>query len=318
MAFICAVDQIEFDDLEALHYHLRYDLKVSQKDYYLKYVAKKDLLTGKPLPFKSPEHYLNHDFTDKNNLREYLKKNREEGQKWAIDWLKKRVESKCLEWTPTQVELRSLPCPTIPYYDFIGGYDKICADLNLKPRFSEKRPLQFIPLPKKAKIIIDTREQLELDIKGYEIIKKALNVGDYGLEEPYDKKVYVERKSLLDLIGTVTKDLGRFQRELDRAVESNSYVVMVVEEPLHLCLEFKTSVFLQKKYVGLRYVQTNPEHVFHNLRETLQKYALNFQVLFANGRREATNAVIKLFELGDQVKYVDLQLALENKELVLL
>ncbi|MDZ4786283.1 MAG: ERCC4 domain-containing protein [bacterium] len=310
MAFVCLVDKTEFDDLDALHYHLK-ELKVSQKTYYLQYCNKKDLLTGETLEFKSVEQYLSNDFQDKNNLKKYLKTNVEEGKKWSLNWLKLRKESKNLRWAPSQVELRSLPCPTIPYFDFIGGYNKICTEMGMQLKYTNE-DLVFKKLPVEAKIIVDSREQKPLSFNNSVI--EAVNVGDYALTKPYDKKIYVERKSLLDFIGTLTKDLGRFEREIERAVKDKSYIVMLVENDINDCLGF---TFLAKKYIGLRYVKTTPAHVFKNLRDLLQKYD-NFQVLFVNGRIEAKNGVIKIFELGEQVKKTDLQLFYELKKLVLL
>ena len=302
----CLIDGLVFSDIEALHFHLK-ELKISQKDYYLKYHPKKDLLNGKPLPFKSPEHYLLNDFENKNNLKKYLKDYPEEAKLWSINWLKKRKEAKSLIWAPIQVELRSLPCPSIMYYDWAIGYNKLCDELSLKIKFRDNVP-RFSKLPKNSNIIIDTREQRPL-LLNYENSKRGtLNIGDYALEGIHDKKIYIERKSLLDFISTLTKDLGRFHRELDRAKEIGAYVIMMVENSINDCLGFN---YLSRRYIGLRYVKTNPSHVFKNLRDTIQKYE-NFQPIFVDGRLKSENAIIKIFQLGEQARNIDLQLMYER------
>jgi len=61
-----------------------------------------------------------------------------------------------------------------------------------------------------------------------------------------------------------------------------------------------------------RHTRIKPSHVFKNLRDLLQKYPLNFQAVFVEGRVEAQDKIIKIFELGDQAKRVDLQYSYEK------
>jgi hypothetical protein len=300
---ICLIDNSEFDSVEHLHLYLR-KLKVKQSDYYTKYIKRTDLLTGEPIPFKNPEQYINSDFANKNNLKKYVKENPERGKEWAINFLRKRKIEKGLKFAPTQVELRSLQCPSIPYYDSIGGYNKICKELGFKIRFKSTK-LEFIPLPTDAKIIIDSREQKPLRFSRA-TETATVKEGDYALTEPYDKQVYIERKALLDFIGTLSKDLGRFHRELQRAKKKKSYIVMVVENDINDAMGFEDLTGIP----GIKYVKTNSAHIFKNLRDTLVKFT-NFQVLFVSGRKEASNAVIKIFELGESVKDIDLELQYE-------
>lgn len=68
------------------------------------------------------------------------------------------------------------------------------------------------------RVIIDTREQCPLDLTPYSCTTEAgtLYVGDYaprGLES----LVAVERKSLPDLIGSLTSGRERFAHEMERA-----------------------------------------------------------------------------------------------------
>lgn len=76
-------------------------------------------------------------------------------------------------------------------------------------------------------IVIDTREQRPF-WKGDRFTFIALNVGDYTTEA-LAGVFHIERKSLGDLYGTLTKGHARFRREIARAAASNTVLVVVVE-----------------------------------------------------------------------------------------
>ncbi len=134
-------------------------------------------------------------------------------------------------------------------------------------------------------------------------------------------RVYIERKSISDFAGTlnarknerkrvddsVAIDVGfeRFDRELARATEKGHYIVMVVETPITQALSFS---YLPQ----MKWSKVSESHVFKNLRDLLVKYPLSFQAVFANGRVDAANKVMRIFQLGDEVRRIDLQDALER------
>lgn len=302
---ICYIDNTEHISLDSLLDHLK-KIKIKQKEYFIK-INKQDLLTGEYIEFKNPEQYLNTDFVDKRNLKKWIKLNPEKGKDWAINFLKKRKEEKQLVLAPTQVDLRSLNCPSIHYYEENGGYNKICEELGFKTRFKYDKCEESAFKVSKAcdSIIIDTRERLPLKIVT-KIINKKLNVGDYGLEGEEDKGIYIERKNLNDFVGTLS-EYSRFEKELERAKESNSYIIMLVESDINDSLGFN---FLPQ----MKWTKTNPSHIFKNLRDLNNKFN-NFQTLFVGGRIEAAKAVIKLLSLGEIIKTQDLQYRLETKEL---
>lgn len=65
------------------------------------------------------------------------------------------------------------------------------------------------------RLIVDTREQRPLVFRHLEAVPGTLQSGDYsisGLEDEFA----VERKSVADLVGSVTRDRDRFARELHR------------------------------------------------------------------------------------------------------
>lgn len=86
-------------------------------------------------------------------------------------------------------------------------------------------------------IVIDTREQRplcfdNLHIRGFKCIateRRKLDEGDYsvaGLED----KVFIERKSVADLYGTLFQGRERFERELERvATKDYKYRYLVIE-----------------------------------------------------------------------------------------
>ena len=89
-------------------------------------------------------------------------------------------------------------------------------------------------------IIIDTREQLPLwDDINFKVIRKKLNEGDYTTEKLFNK-AHIERKSPLDLYGSLIQGHKRFSREIQRAIEKDLSFVIFVE-----CTE--------KKFVSMRF-----------------------------------------------------------------
>ena len=286
---LCLADNTTHESLAALHKHLR-TLKLKKEDYYVKYHDRRDLFTGLPIPFKTPEQYLSAEFSSKETLKKWIDNNPIKGREWAVKWLKKRKDEKELVYPPTQVELRSLLCPSMHYYNRVGGYNQICKELGYKIRFDGSF---FSSNVEVSNFITDTREQNPLLLGGG--IKQKLNVGDYGLVPPYDIGVYIERKNLSDFVGTMSLGYERFVKEVERANEIGAYLIILVEAPLEQALDFK-----------LKHVKTNAAHVFKNLRGLLSSFG-NVQALFVNNRLEATNAVLKLLRGMTSVKEVDLQ-----------
>lgn len=312
----CLIDDTDHEDLNALHKYLK-KLKIKQEEYYLKYLPRYDKWTKKPIPFTTVERYLNTEFTHKNNLKSFVKSGTEESKEWSINWLAKRKAEKNLVYPPLQVELRTVMAPTVPYYDHIGGYNKICESLGYQIRFNGQ-PAEVIGKPK-GKIIVDTREQTPLKID-HEYISKSLVCGDYGLEEEFDQGIYIERKSFSDFINTLSdretrqgdSNFARFNREIERAAETGSYIIMLVEHPLSECSAFDSIPFLK---IQLGRLKVTAEHIFYNLRSLTHKFN-NFQPLFVKNRNEAAEAVVNLLAMGDSVKNFDIHLAYEQGKIL--
>lgn len=315
----CAIDQTAHDSVDALHAHLK-TLRVARERYWHTHMPRRDRLTGEMIPFKDYDQYTSQDFLTKVSLKRWLKETpRAEGLEWAKGWLARRRADKGLVYAPSQAELRTLCCPSMPYYDTVaadeGGYYGVTAQLGFTPRYT-RAPLVFTPLGDTT-IICDTREQAPLKLA--HSTKATLNVGDYALAGPRDVGVRIERKSLVDFCGTLSTrpildehkrptgqtPLKRFDAEIARAVEAGLYVVMMVESDINDAQRFD---YLPQT----KWVKASPAFIMHNLRDLLTKYPLTFQVVFVAGRREMEAKVPRVFELGAQVRSIDLQWALEQ------
>jgi len=83
-------------------------------------------------------------------------------------------------------------------------------------------------------IIIDTREQKILKFPFEyvtEIKRRKLDVGDYMVQfkNNYIPPISFERKSLGDLFSTLGKGYTRFKKEIERAKQSNTKLILIVE-----------------------------------------------------------------------------------------
>jgi len=316
--FVCRFDDTPHPTLEALHAHLK-RFKVSRERYYSTYYPKVDPVSGKPIPFKDLDQYLEQSFESKVTLRKWMAAQPDKGLSWAKEWLLQRKAEKGLTYAPSQVELKTLCCPSMPYYEAVaGGYYTFTRELGYADRYT-LAPLTFAPLAADARVICDTREQAPIKLP-IATDRGTLNVGDYALAAPYDLGVRIERKSLADWCGTLsgrkvthedgTEDspFARFDRELARAAAANLYVVMMVESPINHAQAFN-------KLPQTRWIKASPSHVLHNLRALLVKYPLTFQCVFTDGRIEMARVMMKVFQLGAQVRTIDLQYQLEEGNL---
>lgn len=316
---VSPVDDSVHYNYESLHEHLK-EARYKRSSFYEKFYPVYDVLTGEKIPFKeSHMHdipaYFAQEFASKENMKRWFKENPEEGRGWAINWLLTRKEEKKLVYAPSQVELKSLMCPSMFYYENIGGYYNITSKMGFKERYINEVP-RFDPNMSSYEIIQDTREQNPLKLANKVVVAKV-NAGDYALSDRFDKGIYVERKSMNDFCGTLStrkvervggedSSYARFERELIRATEKGNYIVMMVEETLENALKFD-------KLPYMKHAKASPSYIFKNLRDLLIKYPLSFQVIFVNGRAEAAEKLIKIFAMGQQVRKVDLQFAYERK-----
>lgn len=294
----CKICKASFEDDKSLHGHLKMH-KLHVFEYYQTTCPRYDLYDGSLIAFKNKKYYFETDFNSVQNMRFWLDKcdlAKRTGYLKSI--LLKRKEEKQLKYTLSQVELRSLKIPGMNYLNSVfGNYYDFCKSLGFENKY------QFVQKLRKknvadAKIIIDSREQKPLEIDSESEVK-GLKFGDYALEG--SDKVCIERKSINDFIGTLSGGYERFEREIIRAKEAKSYMIILVEESLSNAIKFNVLEQIYKK--GMK---VTPEYVFHNVRELIQKYN-HIQFLFVKDRDQASEMVKKIFSYGNQLKKIDVQ-----------
>lgn len=238
--------------------------------------------------------------------------NRDEAIEYFFSAIGQRIQEKGLIYTPCQVELRTVK--TIPsivsLYKLIttSDYYSACAlRFGVKQRFKDNSDIfynNFTPLS----IQIDTREQLPLwDVIEYSsginniISGKKLYAGDYLLTVD-NRRVLFERKSIADFISTMSSGFYRFRRELDRTKDNGDDLIIIVEEEIHTCLDFKNH---RRAYSNTR---ITPEFVFRNVRDIIQKHD-NVQFLFVKGRERMKDVMTNIARNIINYNNIDLQLA---------
>jgi len=280
-------------------------------EYYQTYYPRYDKHTGDIIKFKNKEQYLNADFNSRTNLRVWLKSlPQNKAKAYCVDLLTKRKKEKNLIFAPTQVELRSIMSPPIQYYnELFGDYYDLCEELGFKTKHANYNEViqGSEDDSNRYTIHVDTREQRPLKFNR-PIELKALKYGDYAFSSPeVSCNCYIERKSLVDLIGTLSGGYGRFCKEIERSIEDGSNLIVVVEAKLVNALHFNHI----RKAGGVRVynkVKATPEFVFHRLRNLSQEYP-SIQFLFTDGRKESARVIEKIFTSGCLYKKIDLQLA---------
>jgi len=75
---------------------------------------------------------------------------------------------------------------------------------------------------------VDTREQTPWEFGDQEILRTKLDQGDYSLEG-LEHLVSIERKSLPDLAGSITKGRDRFMREIERLRDLVRWPIIYIE-----------------------------------------------------------------------------------------
>ena len=83
-------------------------------------------------------------------------------------------------------------------------------------------------------ILQDTREQTPLEFfftPISDVREEKLNIGDYGceFEDGTKSKYYFERKGIADLYGTLGQGYKRFKKEIERARQTDSILILIIE-----------------------------------------------------------------------------------------
>ena len=302
----CLIDNTEHADLESLHKHLR-KFKVTQAAYYEEYCPRQDLLTGEKIEFKSFDQYFSTRFCNKNNMKKWFKDNPEKNLALAKEMLSDRVKKKGLIYAPMEVELLSSGLPSIAFYEGKGGYASACSEIGVKSLYNYSIDrLDFSN--EKLDIVVDTRETKPFKFPRHNIMDLKIEYGDYAVWNGKIKDdLVIERKSLMDLIGSFVTNYDRLDREFTRAKENGAYLIVVCEESLATALAFNYIPFIR------RYTKIRPEVLFHNIRNLIQKY--QYQFVFCDGVQRATDVTEKIFLCKQDVRKLDLQYMIDKRKL---
>lgn len=297
----CLLDNLEFLTEKELHSHITRKLKTRLEAYYRQFFPRFDLLTGEPIKFKDKEFYFSTLFNDRINMIRYLKNSQSPAQ-LSKDLLLNRKNSKNLQFAPSTVETKTCVLPSPALIQYLGlNYNALCNEIELAPRYRYSKKIEFED-DKDFSIITDTREQAPIKFKCKNVISK-LDFGDYCSKSHY-KGVFIERKSLADLCGTISAGYERFKRELDRVKDLDSYLIVCVEQSID-------DLLTVHKNPKMKNMKATSEFLTHRIRELCQGYSC-IQFLFLKNRAEMDIIIKDILLLKTNVRTLDIQWAYDN------
>jgi ERCC4-type nuclease len=138
-------------------------------------------------------------------------------------------------------------------------------------------------------ILVDTREQKPF-FKGAK--RKTLNVGDYTTTKLHGK-FHIERKSLMDLYGTLTKGNTRFKYELFRAAYH--------QIKLEVYVEGSREDFINKRFPKGEERKFSSEGLERLLDTFERKYYLKFN--FFRTRKACEKAVMERLKEAEKGRF---------------
>jgi hypothetical protein len=302
----CLFCKKEFKSERGLHSHLK--VHGGKETYYQTFYPKTDLYDNSAIQFKNKDQYFSSFFNSDENRKAFYKSysNLKLKKQTAIKEISDNLKFRNCEFLPSQSFFELAPLPDIRVIkDLFNSCSQFCQNASLDPLFTKKLPKTFFSDSldlDSMKIFIDSREQNPFDYKNSMVNK--LDFGDYTAAGDFYSKVFIERKALGDFASSLSSGYQRFKKELDRAKQFNSYIVMVVEGSLS---DVENHVNSLKK--GKR---PNLSYAFHNARNLLIEYATNFQIVFCNGRDRASELAQRILFFGKEATECDLQYYLSN------
>lgn len=150
------------------------------------------------------------------------------------------------------------------------------------------------PQKSSLKITIDTREALPLSFDGFrgvDTVRSGLRTGDYSIQG-YEDQITFERKSVQDLVGTLTSGHTRFLREMERMRSFKAKYILIEHTP-DILYNYCAKHGWQRK--------------FNTIIQSLLAYACHYQcrVRFCKDREDMAEYIVKkarefLKEQGEQ------------------
>lgn len=304
MVNVCKICSKEFTE-RGLHGHIikTHDKPVS--DYYEEFWPKFDKLTREKIPYEDYHSYLDAEFLSRDNERTWLKRAmKEEAKIHLLKVLLHRMESKQLKFAPSFVEFETSDLPPYKaYVYFFGSYANACKELGVEPLLQDRKEVPALA-PKLVEVLVDSREQQPLNFKKSKGQKLAF--GDYTLAGDDYAYTYVDRKSEGDFKGTVTVHQERFLRELQLAVDMDSYLYVVVEQSIPQ-IEINNKVGAHK---------SNMNYVWASMRRIQHVNPRRCQFVFTGSRENSQKVIPYLLRYGKELWNIDVQYLLHIKGVI--
>lgn len=266
-----------------------------------------DLYTGKKIKLKDRKAEDLDIFQSRKNMIDFFKTETdpEKIKNVVVRLIRNRKKLKLLTLAPSTVELRSTIMPSVQLLKKMGlNYNELCSAEGLSPRFDYENEGNF-KISNSMEIWIDTREQKPIRF-GCPTKYVSLAFGDYCCPQNASN-IYVERKSISDLISTISQGWERFNGELERVVEADSYLFVLVEVDLTQAMSFN---FLPH----MRYTKATPDFIFNRIRTLCQEYK-NIQFVFCKGRTHLSDVAKKIFSFNGSPQNYDWQYLIDIKKI---
>jgi len=300
----CKECGLEFKSEKALHAHIKKH-GMYLGDYYVKHYPRFNKLTGSPIPFKNKEQYFSTDFSSRSQLLKWCEQSKDkEVKEYILTRLIKRVKDKEWDYAPSHIELLKAKMPDIDLYKkYYGSYNKACGEIGLEPLFKRPMPDKFKE-DFDVKVFIDTREQKPLNFHKSEVLK--LDFGDYTLAGQDFTNTFVDRKSATDFVGTFGKGFDRFRNEMQRCVEVDCYMYIVIEQSIES---------MYKEYFPGKRLST-VKWAMSNMIKLQNEFPRRCQFVFTNNRDESETIIPKLLALGKEAWETDIQYYIDQKNVL--
>lgn len=294
----------EFKTERGLHLHTK--AHGGMETYYHTHFPRKDYYDGIFIEFKNKKQYLSSFFNSTVNRKRFYKqdsKNISLQKEVLLKEFKCLMEKKGFDFLPSENFLYLSKFAKLSLFKrLFGSVESFCQKARVSRKLPDKLPEDFWTKDSfdEMEVFVDTREQSPFYFKNSLVNK--LDFGDYTSPSHYTK-TFVERKSVMDFVSSFGAGFERLQKEIDRAKDFNSYIVIVVEGSISDA--YKQSRRLKKG--------PNLDFAFSNVRKLLIENADNCQIVFCKNREEAQDLTSRVLFFGNEIKNCDLQNELNDR-----
>lgn len=153
--------------------------------------------------------------------------------------------------------------------------------------------------PEDVTVLIDSREQTPLDLSPLKTEPGSLPTGDYAIKG-LEHIACVERKSLQDLVGSLTAGRERFDREMQRILAYPSRLVIVEGSLSNIVLKQYRANVEPNSIVGsiLGYMAKGIPILFAGTHEDCGRMVARFLFIVARRRWEEAQALCESLKIA--------------------